>query len=679
MEKGRSIETIDSKVIESLNLNNVSEALHGSVKGVWSTKMSGAPGDHQKLRIRGISSIFGATDPLYVVDGMPIPIVNLKSLGISDLNIHDIEKITILKNASSTALYGYHGGNGVILIDTKKGGGETQINFSTKIGYQRFDKRYNFFNTKEFLENLQQSDNIIGTDFYEVKIRGYTPKYEEYPYYTDSSGNVMGYTNWQDEIFKTGTINEYQLSAKGQVKQFNYYVSANIFNHNGVVLKSGYKKKTFTASVNRTFKELLNVGLQYRICNEENNNNLDSYGGNKIIFKGISTEPAYISTPDSFLRKRSRLYLFNYDRPYLYGETFMKLDNTEISPYDIASNRRNQKSNIHTGNLFLKLNLPNNLSLNTNIGGSFRNMMYITDEPEKHLQSNEGIILLHHQTNLSYSESFKKHNVQLTLGVRNYTDNTYWEVDTTSIDLFNYRVSDEDVFLRGSQAKYGPKGAAIRSINSLLGHFNYSFNNKYFVSLIANYDHLIDGDYLDVKSLFPSIALNWDISQEILLKKIKKLDFFNIYYNWGKSGNYSLNSLSGDLMNYDHYYFIEENPVVYHHNLANHKIKHEEVNEHNYGIKLGLFNERIVLETDYFEKTNRNLILSRDIPIHFGSGYYNYNVGEMFNKGIELSLELIPIKSRSIYWKTKFGYTQNHQRITKLDGAEALKFYNSDI
>ena len=520
MKTGRTIERIDSKVIESLPLNMVSDALHGSVKGVWSTKMSGAPGDHQKLRIRGISSILGSTDPLYVIDGMPVPIVNLKSLGISDLNVHDIESISILKDASSTALYGYHGGNGVILIDTKKGGGETEFSFSTKIGFQQFNKRYDLLKTEEFLWNLQQSDRVLRTDFYRIIPDRH---YEEYPVYIDTAGNVMGYTDWQDRIFKTGIINEYQLSAKGQIKTINYYFSANIFNHEGVVLSSQYKKKTFTGSVNRSFKDKLNIGFQLRFSNEENENNLDSYLGNKMILKGINTEPAFVTTPDSFLYKRDRFFINNSRN--VNSEIIERLSNTIVSPDSIAMYKRNLDTKIYTGNLFFKLHIFDNLHLNSTLSGSFRDMRYMTDEEPDLLKSDEGIVILHHQTNLSYFNDFEKHHIQLTLGIRNYTDNTYWKIDSMYRQRRRRYSSGADIYLRGSQAKFGPEGASIRSIHSMLGHLNYNYNNKYFISLVANYDHLIDGDYLDVKSLFPSVAINYDLSREMFLNSFRRLDF----------------------------------------------------------------------------------------------------------------------------------------------------------
>lgn len=161
IERGRTIETIDSKVIGRLNTNDVNDALHGRLNGVWTTKVSGAPGDHSKIRIRGISSIFGTTDPLYVVDGAIIPIVNFHNLGISDLNSNDVESITVLKDASSTALYGNLGSNGVIVIETKKGGGEQKFNFKVKQGFQTFNKRYDLMGAEDFLSTSEFADKLL--------------------------------------------------------------------------------------------------------------------------------------------------------------------------------------------------------------------------------------------------------------------------------------------------------------------------------------------------------------------------------------------------------------------------------------------------------------------------------------------------------------------------------------
>jgi TonB-dependent SusC/RagA subfamily outer membrane receptor len=197
MDYGREIPTISTEVIEKQNVNNASDILHARLAGVWATKTSGAPGDHQKIRIRGQSSFFSSAEPLYVVDGVPVPIVNMSSLGIADLNIHDIENITVLKDASSTALYGFLGGNGVIIIDTKRGSTDNEIFFSTKIGFQKFSNYYDLMNTHDFLASLDSSQSLFRN-----------PLRTRYPQYSDNLESI----NWQDEIFRVGRVNEYQLS-----------------------------------------------------------------------------------------------------------------------------------------------------------------------------------------------------------------------------------------------------------------------------------------------------------------------------------------------------------------------------------------------------------------------------------------------------------------------------------
>ena len=192
-----------SKTIELQNVNNASDILHSSITGVWATSTSASPGDHEKIRIRGQNSFFSSAEPLYVVDGVPVPIVNMSSLGIADLNIHDIENVTVLKDASSTALYGFQGGNGVVLIDTKKGG-ENEIRFSTKGGIQWFNNFYDLMNTQDFLASLQLAKNNIQSYLYNY-----------YPKITDNPSN----DNWQKEIFRKGSSQEYQLQHQVQPKQ----------------------------------------------------------------------------------------------------------------------------------------------------------------------------------------------------------------------------------------------------------------------------------------------------------------------------------------------------------------------------------------------------------------------------------------------------------------------------
>ena len=353
MEKGRTIETIDSKVINRLNTNDVNDALHGRINGVWNSKVSGAPGDHHKIRVRGISSIFGCADPLYVVDGAIIPIINFENLGIADLNSHDVEQITVLKDASSTALYGNLGSNGVILIDTKKGGGKSKFNFSIKQGIQNFSKRYPLMEAESFLETLARSDELIKTVFYSINPKSSPPKYELYPTYRDSLGSALKEKDYQDELFTRGYLSEYQLSAVGSIKTIDYYVSGNYYKHNGVIKNTNYNKYTLTSNFSKVVADKFSVRLLYKGSHQENKNTLDNYLGNNVIFKGINYEPAYAATPDSFLTKYNRLYFNDY------SPSSFVLSNHRLSPDSLVyKNNKIKIDNAHSINLqgFYRIN-----------------------------------------------------------------------------------------------------------------------------------------------------------------------------------------------------------------------------------------------------------------------------------------------------------------------------------
>ena len=685
LEKGRDIKTIDSKVIGKLNTNNVNDVLQGRVEGVWTTKSSGAPGDHHKIRIRGISSIFGSSDPLYVVDGAIIPIVNFENIGISDLNSHDIEKITVLKDASSTALYGNMGSNGVIIIDTKKGGAVPQISFNVKQGFQDFTKRYPFQSTEEFFNTLVLSDDLINTGFY--KIFPSSQRYEKYPVYRDSLGNTLAGRDYQDELFRTGYISEYQLSGSGNIKTVDYYISGNYYNHKGVIQNTNYNKYTLTANLSKTFAEKLSIRLLYKGSYQINKNTLDNYLGNNVILKGINYEPAYESTPDTFLYKADRLF-FND----VYTNNSIRNLSRHSTPFDTLI-YANDKIKTDAGNtinfqLFYKIN--NELSFRAISSLSFRNYIFSTlNTPyayggmtsKEYLKSTEKYIYFNHQYELNYSKQFKNHNLSALLRYRGYRDNVNWIIDSISNITYDGIEPEDDIFLRGSQVIYGERGSVIRNINSGIINLNYNYKRKIFLSFISNYENIKEGNYVSTGQFFNSVAINWDLVRESLFSFPKWMNEFNLFANWGQSGNYPLNSLSNDLYSTYSQYASGDSLMrsVYISNLANHHLMPEKVEEVNLGLKFSLFNERLKFTADYYRKKNTNLLVKRTIPIYYGGGYIFQNIGEMKNEGLELSLELTPVKTENLYWDTRFGLSTNNQIITKLYEEKSISFNNTDV
>jgi TonB-linked SusC/RagA family outer membrane protein len=682
IERGRTIEKIDAKTINRLSTNDVNDALHGRIKGVWTTKVSGAPGDHNKIRIRGISSILGSTDPLYVVDGMIIPVVNFKTLGISDLNTHDIKSITVLKDASSTALYGYLGGNGVILIETKKGGGETLFNLNMKKGYQQFTKRYPLMRSETFLSTLDSSDSHINTRFYKIYPSQHI--YEKYPYYRDSLGNTLGSENFQEELFDVGEISEVQLSGQGSLKTVDYFLSGNYYNHDGIITHSNYSKYSLTANLSKTFREALSVSLLYKASFQKNKNNLDNYMGNNVILKGINYEPAYRTTPDSFLFKYERLFYNDF-----LGGSVESLSDHLTSPDKLFYQQEKKKiENSQSGNLTLYYPFHESFSLRASYSLAFKGLQYtsfipakLNQKDEKFLLSDENFMVFNQQYDLGYEKLINNHSISAFIRYRNYKDNVYWKVDSVlNVELEGLQPED-DIYLRGSQAIYGEKGSVIRAINSAIANINYNYKKKYSLSLIMNLDHLKEGYYVDKTELFSSLALDWDISKERFLHIPSFIDAFHLYVNWGQAGNYPLNSLSNDLYSASTKYTANDDVVTgaYISNLANHHLTHEKVTEQNYGTEITALKSRIIISVDYYVKHNSDLLIQRTIPIYYGGGVFYQNIGEMKNSGVEISLELTPVDRPNFAWITRTGYSTNNQYITRLYEGEPISFNYTDV
>jgi TonB-linked SusC/RagA family outer membrane protein len=695
-EKGRTITTIESKTIDRLNVNSVNDALLGRVNGVWTTKVSGAPGDHYKIRIRGISSIFGCTDPLYVVDGAIISIVNFENLGIADLNSHDIENITVLKDASSTALYGNLGGNGVIIIETKKGGGESHLNFSYKQGFQDFSKRYPLMNAETFLNTLQRSDTLIGTEFYKVDSTKH--QYEKYPLYRDSLGNALTENDFQDELFRTGHISEYQLSGSGNFKTIDYYISGNYYNHTGIITNSDYEKYTLTTNLSKVIGDKISFRLLYKGSHQKNRNNLDNYLGNNVIFKGINYEPAYRSTPDSFFMKYDRLYYNDVTNP-----SVAILSDANLSPDKLFYQHDKIKTDVaNTLNLQGFYQISKEFSFRAEMSMAARNQNYSSNlqksissyqnpnsyieyyqsfSNEKILTSDETFLNFCQQYDLKFLKEFKNHQINAFIRYRGFYDNAYWAVDSiANVDLDGIKPED-DVYLRGSQAIYGEQGSVLRSINSGIFNLNYNFKKKYFVSFISNYEVLKEQEHVNKGQFFNSLALNWDLAKERIFHFPAWIDEFSLYVNAGNAGNYPLNSLADNLFSFSSQYTAmgENVNTAYISNLANQDLRNEKVIETNYGAELSLFKSRIILRGDYYEKTNSDLLIRRTIPLYYGGGFIYQNIGEMKNSGLELGLELTPVRTPTFYWNMRFGYSTNNQFISKLNQGESIKFNDTDI
>ncbi len=586
---GRALESISLKDIEKTNTSNASDILHSRISGVWATEISGLPGDHESIHIRGISSLFGCVDPLFVVDGTPVPSINYNSLGIADLNINDIENITVLKDASSTALFGYLGGNGVVLIDTKRGNKENNLEFSTKSGYQWFSKRYDLMGTRDFLSSILKSSQYNLKD-----LKSFYPAY---------NSSLSSY-NWQDHIFQNGSANEYQLTSSGSIKNTGYYISGNINDNQGIIKNTSYKRHTFSANINHTLYNCVNIFAGYMGSTQENNNNLDNYGGNAVLFEGINKSPCILSTPDSF-------YVYAVPKPgknipkdriYYYYPSLQSRQLTDSLVNDFQK-KMNESSNTFRG--AIKINFSKNLDFSASSDWTKRNFQYNSDihrdsilnynddyfiqSLHEYLKSNESVLVQNNLWQLNFQQKVNKHEFNINSGIRYYNDNASWHVVSTNVDMNNIGLYDE-VYIRNSFAINGNNGLLTRHVRSYLGNFNYNFDKKYFISLAVNYEKLSEDDCSSLKAWFPSVAVNWDLARENPLIQVYWLTHLNLSPNWGRSGNNPLNVQSSDLYGIAEYNVSDSiDKGKYTAQLSNHLINKETLEEFDFGTKTNYF------------------------------------------------------------------------------------------
>ncbi len=345
-------------------------------------------------------------------------IVNLHSLGIGDLNVHDIEKVTVLKDAASTALYGYQGANGVIIIDTKRKN-EEHISFSIKTGVQSLHKRYDLMNTKDFLSTLDEAKTRM------------TPNIRKfYPFYTDSLAN----TNWQNVLFRDGISNEYQLSGSGSVGNTNFYLSGNYYSQQGIIANSGYKRYSVSANFGKNITKKISVEFNYRGNIQKNSNNLDLYLGNNLIVFGINKSPCLKGTPAIFYRQSRSNDLpavrtfYNYTNPNS-NSLYQHFGDSITTDSLIKSNINTLDALTNSFSLTAKYFVSNNIYFNASSSVSLRDNQYISNTPDNYIKSIEHYILLNQQLNINYSKSINDHEFLFVMGYRNYADNANWNLE----------------------------------------------------------------------------------------------------------------------------------------------------------------------------------------------------------------------------------------------------------
>jgi TonB-linked SusC/RagA family outer membrane protein len=647
-----AVSSVKMADVKGTAVTSFDQALQGRAAGVQVTQVSGKPGGQTSIRIRGTSSITAGNEPLYVIDGMLVTdngfgLDKAPTSGLSLVNPSDIESIEILKDASASAIYGSRGANGVVLITTKHGkSGQGSISFDAYYGFQDISKKLDVLNAAQYA-NLVNEANINSNK---------TPEYV-------NPKNLGKGTDWQNALYRTAPISNYQLSFSGGSDKTQYAISGGYFNQDGIIINSGFKRYSFRTNIESKVNSWMSAGANLNVS--------------RVQTKGVVTNQGYAVTSAAFMFNPA---LPIYDPTQVLGYTFENDKRQLINPIaDALESDYVSVNNRILGNTFVKFELAKELELKTSFG---IDASYINDNSfapnylKRTLASKGELAVVNAQaldwlseTTLSYGKVINsKHDIKALVG---YTMEKYVNESTTNLafDFPDDRLRYHDIGAALNPQR--PSSAELSySLVSWLGRVNYTFDKKYLLTLTGRVDGSSKFAEGNKFGFFPSAALAWRVSDEAFLQSVKSINDLKLRVSYGVIGNQSIapyqslsliNRYGEGVFNRNEPYFGRE-PASY----SNKDLKWESTAQFDLGVDLTAFDNRVNFTADVYDKKTYDLLLYNPIPYTSGFNQTLLNVGNIQNRGFELSVNTTNTTGE-LKWNTAVNFSRNVNKVTKLN------------
>jgi TonB-linked SusC/RagA family outer membrane protein len=648
-----AISTVNVKDITDRPVVNAQEELIGKAPGVQVSIPSGQPGSDLSIRIRGVGSPNGG-EPLYVVDGVQVN-------DIRTIDPNTIESINILKDASSTGIYGAAGStNGVVMITTKHGvKGKPMVEADFYTGMQQISKKLSVLNNQQWLA-------------LETEILGAPPTIPSY-YNLNTTNN-----NWQDLIYHTAMQTFTNVSVSGGSDTGTYYFGVGYLNQNGIMVGSNFDRYSAKLSVDQNPTKWLDFGgdFNYNRSNQRQvPQNASSANGGAVISALVTPEYIPINMPQ------------NSPNPGVYGySTFFSGDNP-LS--DIYGNNNNTIANNLLGNIHAEIKLPFNIKYRSQFNVSMENSNYeYFLDPYKSLYG----ITLNGQGRQSYNETF-----------RWAWDNTLTYDKKFGLHSLNVVVGtsalDEKIFL-SSQSGVGFASSGVQTLNgassqftigtsryewatnSYFGRVMYNYNEKYLLTATLRADGSSRVGINNKWGTFPAVSAGWRVSNEDFMSDVNWIQDLKIRAGWGETGNlppYAILYPSYSPLNGGSSYAFNSSStaspgVSPGSQVQNPDLKWESAQQTNIGFDASFLNHRINLSADYYYKRVKNMIFVVQLPQSFGNRQEAENLaGYDINKGFEFSIDATPVKSKDFTWDMNVNMSFNNNKITGIDTATSFQ------
>lgn len=638
-----SISTIKLADLSKQPVANVGDAIQGRAAGVQ-VITSGKPGDNPTFRIRGTGTI-GNNDPLIVVDGMPL------SGGLNQVNMNDVESLQILKDASSTAIYGSRGSNGVVIITTKRGTvGKSSLSFDVSTGISEATNVLQVLNASQF---ASLHNDILNN-------AGLTPN----PDFQNPESLGKG-TNWVDAFFKTGIQNNYTMSYSAGNEKTKVYTSLNIFDQKGIIINTDYKRYILQFNSDTKVSDNLKFGNSLKL-----NHDIKSQGDYNIQNALISlpTQPIYRANGNFSGPIGQAIYSGDVDNPI--GKATI-IDNS-TKGYNIQ------------GNLFGELTFLKNFKFKTIAGAEANFWKTRTWSPTYSWDtkvgqnaflsesSNQSITLLFDNT-LTFQKKFDS-GINVTGVIGTSAQQNKFEFISGSIQNFP---SESTQTLNNGISQSSLHGSGSEwAIFSTFARANFDYKSKYYATATVRRDGSSRFGAGNKYGTFPSASLAWRISNEDFFKS-KSVNDLKLRLGYGITGNQEIGNYSFSsnyntyLYNFNGSYVSAAVPSV----LPNSNVKWEAQEQYNIGLDASLFNERVNITLDAYIKNTNDMLVPQSVPVT--SGYSDIfvpyiNAGKIQNKGIELVINTKNIQKDKFSWNSDFVFSINRNKVIDLNGDAPL-------
>ncbi len=634
-----AVSSVDGKTIKELPVANVQQALQGRVAGL-SVVNNGSPGTDPLVRIRGISSITYASNPLYVVDGFPTG-------DLSTIDTRDIESVDVLKDASAAAIYGSRATNGVIMITTRKGrrDGRVQVSLTTNYGVQNVDKRLSLLNPDQFDQYAQAYRGSLVPRRLAPWVS--TPLYDGA---TKTYGDNV--TDWQDAYFRQGSMNQTNIGVSGGNEISRFYTSAGYFDQNGTSPNVGYRRYNFRINSEHNISKAFSFGenLYVAYADQAYDNNETGTRSNLVnVIKMMPYMPVYDPTTSHGYRGVNSV---------LDGG-----DPTNPIEDPMIKNPGNRTTTKILGTIFLEVNFTKWLKFRSTFGMDYANTLDYRFSP---IFNDSGTVagssaILATITNNRSSSAVQLYTQQLTF------DRSFGDHHINAIAVYEYQEQNT----RQENASGNQSSNNLQTLNnatntsvqtlvgqnaliSLVGRVNYEYKGRFLLSGAIRRDGLSVWAPGRKWATFPSGSVGWRVDQEDFMKNRSKISEMKLRAGYGITGLNGtilgntpwLVGVNSNSAYYPHDNVLANGPASSIQALGNTDLAWETTKQYNIGLDLGLFNNAFTLSAEYFQRNTDNLILAVPLPPSLGylTSNVNQNIASMQNNVFELQL----------------GYTSHH-------------------